>query len=86
MAEAPTGDLPAEDTRPEANPKGMRFWGPLLALSIATFIVVLDTTMMTVAVPQIAEDLNTSVGGVQAGIALFAMVMASLMLFAGKVA
>jgi MFS family permease len=77
---------PLEDMESEAKPKGMRFWGPLLALSIATFIVVLDTTMMTVAVPQIAEDLNTTVSGVQAGIALFAMVMASLMLFAGKVA
>ncbi|MFQ5552968.1 MAG: MFS transporter [Thermoplasmata archaeon] len=86
VEETPAADVPTEDTQTEDRPKGMRFWGPLLALSIATFIVVLDTTMMTVAVPQIAEDLNTTVSGVQGGIALFAMVMASLMLFAGKVA
>ena len=86
MKEAPEEEPDTEGSDTEDQPKGMRFWGPLLALSIATFIVVLDTTMMTVAVPQIAEDLNTTVGGVQSGIALFAMVMASLMLLAGKVA
>lgn len=86
MEEAPVEDLPAEDPEPEDTPKGIRFWGPLIALSIATFIVVLDTTMMNVAVPQIAADLNTNVGGVQAGISLYAMVMASLMLLATKIA
>ncbi len=86
MEETAEEDLPTQGPKTEDRPKGMRFWGPLLALSIATFIVVLDTTMMTVAVPQIAEDINTTVGGVQSGIALYAMVMASLMLFAGKVA
>ena len=84
--EAPAKDLAPEGKGTEDKPKGLRFWGPLIALSIATFIVVLDTTMMTVAVPQIATDLNTTVGGVQSGIALYAMVMASLMLTAGKLA
>ena len=48
------------------------------------FIVVLDSTMMNVAVGAIAKDLNTSVSAVQAAISIYSLVMASLMLTGGK--
>jgi predicted MFS family arabinose efflux permease len=43
------------------------------------FIVVLDSTMMHVAVGAIAKDLNTSVSAVQAAISIYSLVMTSLM-------
>lgn len=62
----------------------MSRWGALVALCLTMFIVVLDSTMMNVAVPQITEDLNTTVSAVQAVIASYSMIMASLMLAGAK--
>ena len=61
-----------------------RSWIPLIAISLAMFSVVLDSTMMNVAVGAIARDLNTTVTGVQSAISLYSLVMASLMLAGGK--
>ncbi len=63
---------------------GPRSWLPLVAISLAMFSVVLDSTMMNVAVGAIARDLDTSVVGVQSAISLYSLVMASLMLTGGK--
>jgi MFS family permease len=63
----------------------MANWGALVVLSLTMFIVVLDTSMMTVAVPQITKDLNTTVSSVQTVIALYSLVMASLMLAGAKI-
>ncbi|MGI9516843.1 MAG: MFS transporter [Pirellulaceae bacterium] len=51
---------------------------------MAMFIVVVDSTMMTVAVPTIVNDLDTSVSAVQSVIAMYSLVMAALMLTGGK--
>ncbi len=51
---------------------------------MAMFIVVVDSTMMNVAVPTIVNDLNTNVSSVQSVIALYSLVMAALMLTGGK--
>jgi EmrB/QacA subfamily drug resistance transporter len=59
-------------------------WGALVVLCLTMFVVVLDTSMMNVAVPQITTDLNTTVSAVQAVIALYSLVMASLMLAGAK--
>jgi len=59
-------------------------WGALVVLCMTMFIVVLDTSMMNVAVPQITKDLNTTVSSVQSVIALYSLVMASLMLAGAK--
>ena len=60
------------------NTSFLRKWAPLTAVSTGFLVVVLDSTMMNVAVPAIAKDLGTTVSGVQAAIALYSMVMASL--------
>ena len=72
------------DTATETSTSGIRAWAPLIAVSLAMFIVVLDSTMMNVAVGAIAKDLNTSVSAVQAAISIYSLVMASLMLTGGK--
>ncbi len=63
----------------------MGTWGALVVLCLTMFIVVLDTSMMNVAVPQITKDLNTTVSAVQTVIALYSLVMASLMLAGAKI-
>lgn len=35
-------------------------WVPLIAVSLTLFIVVLDSTMMNVAISAIVQDLNTT--------------------------
>ncbi len=62
----------------------MASWGALVVLCLTMFIVVLDTSMMNVAVPQITKDLDTTVSAVQTVIALYSLVMASLMLAGAK--
>ena len=63
----------------------MAEWGALVILCLTMFIVVLDTSMMNVAVPQITEDLKTTVSAVQTVIALYSLVMAALMLTGVKI-
>lgn len=57
----------------------------IFALSMAQFIMTVDTTIMNVSVPTLVSDLNTNVSSVQAAITLYALVMASLMLVGGKI-
>lgn len=61
-----------------------KFGVVVLALAMAQFIITVDTTIMNVSVPQLVEDLDTTVGSVQAAITLFALIMASFMLIGGK--
>lgn len=63
---------------------GLQFWAPLVATCLAMFIVVVDSTMMNVAVPTIVRDLTTTVSAVQGAISLYSLVMAALMLTGGK--
>jgi MFS family permease len=61
-------------------------WAVLGLLSAAMFIIVIDTTIMNVSISALVEDLNTTVGGVQAAISIYALVMASFILIGGKLA
>ena len=71
-------------TKPQKTRTGLAFWAPLIAASLALFIVVVDSTMMNVAVPTIVKDLKTNVSAVQGVISFYSLVMASLMLVGGK--
>ncbi|MFC1649715.1 MFS transporter [Patescibacteria group bacterium] len=62
----------------------MKRWGVLIILALSMFIIVIDTTIMNVSISALVKDLNTTVGGVQAAISIYALVMASLMLVGGK--
>ena len=64
----------------------MKKWGALSILTAATFIIVVDTTIMNVSIPALVEDLNTNVSGVQSAIAIYALVMASVILVGAKLA
>ncbi|MFC6731060.1 MULTISPECIES: MFS transporter [unclassified Haladaptatus] len=63
---------------------GLAYWGPAIAVSLAMFIGVIDSTLMNVAIPSIVVDLETTVTVVQGAISFYAMVMAALILPGGK--
>jgi EmrB/QacA subfamily drug resistance transporter len=59
-------------------------WGVLIVLGAAQFLMVLDQAVMNVAISQLTEDFDTTVTTIQMVIALYALVMAGLMLTGGK--
>ncbi len=62
----------------------MAKWGVLVVLAFAQFLMVLDQAVMNVAISQLVEDFDTTVTTIQMVIALYALVMAGLMLTGGK--
>src|SRR5829696_4937848 len=62
----------------------MRKWIPLLMLASAQFVMVLDSSVMNVAISQIVEDLDTTIQGVQTAITMYTLVMAAFMLLGAK--
>lgn len=73
VAEASSGVLRGKDKR----------LGLLLAA--AMFVLVVDTSLMNVSIAYVVRDLDTTVSGVQAAIALEALVSAAFILIGGKV-
>ncbi len=62
----------------------MAKWGVLGVLAAAQFLMVLDQAVMNVAISQLVADFDTTVTTIQTVIALYALVMAGLMLTGGK--
>ncbi len=56
-----------------------------LLLSMAMFVLVVDTSLMNVSISAVVKDLDTTVSGVQSAIALEALVSAAFILIGGKV-
>ncbi|MGW0635904.1 MFS transporter [Nocardia salmonicida] len=54
-------------------------------LAMAMFVLVVDTSLMNVSISAVVRDLDTTVSGVQAAIALEALVSAAFILIGGKV-
>jgi EmrB/QacA subfamily drug resistance transporter len=62
----------------------MAKWGVLIVLAVAQFLMVLDQAVMNVAISQLVEDFDTTVTTIQVVIALYALVMAALMIAGAK--
>ena len=56
----------------------------LLALSAGQFLMILDSSVMNVSIATVAEDVGTTVAGIQTAITLYTLVMASLVIVGGK--
>ena len=56
-----------------------------LLLSMAMFVLVVDTSIMNVSISAVVHDLGTTVSGVQSAIALEALVSAAFILIGSKV-
>jgi len=62
----------------------MKKWIVLILLSVAQFVMILDSTVMNVSISTVAADLGTTISGMQAAITLYALTMAAFMLIGGK--
>ncbi len=74
-----TGDIAIA---PERAPSANRL---AILLSMAMFVLVVDTSLMNVSISSVVHDLDTTVSGVQSAIALEALVSAAFILIGGKV-
>ena len=64
----------------------MRKWLPLVAICAGTFMLLVDVTIVTVALPAMASDLGASLPDLQWVLSLYALVLASLVMTAGSLA
>jgi EmrB/QacA subfamily drug resistance transporter len=63
-----------------------RKWWTLLAVCLATFMLLLDITIVNVALPDISSELDTSFSDLQWVIDAYALMLAALLLTAGSLA
>jgi EmrB/QacA subfamily drug resistance transporter len=64
----------------------VRKWLPLVAICTGTFMLLVDVTIVNVALPDIAADLTTSFTQLQWVVDVYALALASLVLGAGSLA
>src|SRR4051794_30753256 len=72
-------------TRPDTAPDPHRWW-TLGAVCVATFMLLLDVTIVNVALPDIQKDLGASFQDLQWVVDAYALTLASFMLTAGSLA
>jgi MFS family permease len=59
--------------------------GVLITLASAQFLMTLDSAVMNVSIATVADDVGTTVTGIQTAVTLYTLVMASLMITGGKI-
>ncbi len=64
----------------------MRKWWPLVAVCAGAFMLLVDVTIVNVALPDMARELNTTFSDLQWVIDLYALVLGALVLTIGSVA
>ncbi|MFE0646987.1 MFS transporter [Streptomyces sp. NPDC059534] len=62
----------------------MRKWWPLAAICLGTFMLLVDVTIVTVALPDMAADLGTTLSDVEWVVDTYALALASLLLGVGS--
>jgi EmrB/QacA subfamily drug resistance transporter len=64
----------------------MRKWGPLVAVCLGAFMLLIDTTVVIVALPDIADDVGSSYSDLQWVLDGYALALAALLLGIGALA
>src|SRR3984885_11689487 len=72
--------------RPTGEENPMRKWMPLIAVCLGTFMLLVDVTIVTVALPDMAVDLSTSFSALQWVLDIYTLILAALLLGMGAVA
>ncbi|WP_281892333.1 MFS transporter [Phytohabitans aurantiacus] len=62
----------------------MRKWLPLLAVSLSTFMLLIDLTIVSIAAPDLVEELHSSFAALQWTVDLYVLVLAALLMAAGS--
>ena len=65
---------------------GFKKWLPLVTVCLGTFMLLIDVTIVNVALPDIAGDLKTSFGSLQWVVDAYALSLAALVLGTGSIA
>jgi EmrB/QacA subfamily drug resistance transporter len=71
--------------QPEVPPARSGSGTVLAVLCAGQFLMALDSSVMNVSMATVAQDLGTSITGIQTAITLYTLVMASLMITGGKI-
>src|SRR4051794_36848217 len=71
---------------PDGHGRPVRKWLPLVAICTGTFMLLVDVTIVNVALPDIATDLTTSFTQLQWVVDVYALALAALVLGAGSLA
>jgi EmrB/QacA subfamily drug resistance transporter len=66
--------------------RSMRKWAPLIAVCLGTFMLLIDVTIVNVALPDLTQDLGASFSQLQWVIDIYALALAALLLGAGSIA
>ena len=64
----------------------MRKWLPLITVCLGTFMLLIDVTIVNVALPDMAADLKTGFGSLQWVVDAYALTLAALVLGTGSIA
>jgi EmrB/QacA subfamily drug resistance transporter len=64
----------------------MRKWLPLITVCLGTFMLLIDVTIVNVALPDMAKDLHTSFSSLQWVVDAYALTLAALVLGTGSIA
>ncbi|MFC4911428.1 MFS transporter [Actinomadura gamaensis] len=64
----------------------MRRWGPLTAVCLGAFMLLVDVNIVTVALPDMARGLDTTFGALQWVMDVYALALAALLMGAGTLA
>jgi MFS family permease len=62
---------------------GVQHWAPAIAVSLTTFLVVINASLMNVAIPTMVDEFDTTVTVIQGAVSLYSLVIAALILPAG---
>ena len=65
---------------------GIKKWLPLITVCLGTFMLLIDVTIVNVALPDMAGDLKTSFGSLQWVVDAYALSLAALVLGTGSIA
>ena len=68
-----------------SEPRAAASGAVLLTLASGQFLMTLDSSVMNVSIAQVAEDVGTTITGVQTAITLYTLVMATMMITGGKI-
>jgi MFS family permease len=63
-----------------------RRWWTLVAVLMGTFMLLLDVTVVNVALPKIQQDLHSSLSDLQWVVDAYSLMLAALLLLAGSLA
>nr|WP_234341273.1 MFS transporter [Streptomyces sp. NRRL S-1813] len=76
------------DAGPDAGPEGRRAgkWWPLVAITLGNFLLLVDVTIVSTALPRIADGLGASFTSLQWVMDIYALALAALLMVAGSAA